>query len=58
MCFLRRAECTAKSDFAHALFDGDEHDVHDAYAADASVIAPNHEEKGLDADGDAFHDWF
>src|SRR5205807_9858288 len=49
-------ECAAKPDFADTLFDGDEHDVHDADAADPEGHGADHEEKGFDADGDAFHD--
>src|SRR5258707_1792900 len=54
--FFACTECAAKSDFAHALFDGDKHDVHDTHATDAECHRANHEEKGFDADGDAFHD--
>src|SRR5260221_5835352 len=54
--FFACTECAAKSDFASALFDGDKHDVHDTHATDAECHRANHEEKGFDADGDAFHD--
>ena len=49
-----RAQRLLDADFAGALRDGDEHDVHQADAADAQRQGADETEQNLEADGDDF----
>src|SRR5437762_456432 len=53
---LPGAQRAAETDLTDALFDRNQHDVHDPYAADAQRHRPDKEEQRFDANGDAFHD--
>ena len=53
---LPRAERPAQADLAHALVHRDQHDVHDADAADAERERADEDEQHLQADGDAVDD--
>ena len=47
-----RADGAPQADLAHALVHRDQHDVHDAYAADAQGQRPDEQQQDLQADGD------
>src|ERR1017187_3349670 len=52
-----RAEGAPQADFANALIDRDEHDVHHADAANAQRQNADKDQQHLKADRDAIDDW-